>query len=90
MCWHAMRYSVIFLSSLYCQELLCGCICIEKAVDFYRFPGLDARLGHTVVPGSDSRPRHIEALCTLESMENNSDRPQKYSAGAVRGTGTPS
>lgn len=70
-----MRHSVIFPGSLYCQELPCGCICIEKLVDVYRFPSLYAQLGHIAVPGSDSRPRHTRALGTLESMENVMIRP---------------
>ena len=65
--------------------MLCGCVCIEKAVDFYGFPGLYTRLVHIVVPGPDSRPRYVAGLCTLESTGDNSDTPRKYSAGAVRG-----
>lgn len=59
----------------------CGCICIAKAVDFYRSPSLYACHGRALIPGSDSRD-----VCTLETMENNHGLPRS-SAGAGRGRG---
>lgn len=51
-----MRHSRIFLHGFYCQEMLCCCICVEKAVNFYIFPGLYALLAHILFPGLDSWP----------------------------------
>lgn len=75
-CWGAVSCSVMPLGTLHHQELFCGCICIEKAVDFYRSPSLHARPGYGLVPDSDWR-----AFCILETTEDNHGMPQKLSGG---------
>lgn len=64
------------LGTLRHQGLFCGCIYIEKAVDFYRSPSLHTHPGNGLVPDSDWR-----AFCILETTEDNHGMPQKLSGG---------